>query len=172
MIVREATPNDAAGIARAHIDVWRTTYGSIVPDDYLASLSYEARERRWRQMLESPADPTFVFVAEDDRQVIGFAAGGRERTGEAAVTGELAAIYVRDEWQGQGVGRELARAVVARLQADGHRAMLVWVLAANAGARRFYEALGGRPERARPVEIAGLTLDEVGYVWPDLSGLV
>jgi hypothetical protein len=47
MILREARPADAAKIARVHVDGWRTTYRGIVPDDYLAALSYEAQERSW-----------------------------------------------------------------------------------------------------------------------------
>jgi hypothetical protein len=45
MRVREANPTDAAAIAKVHVDSWRTTYKSIVPDDFLANLSYEEHEK-------------------------------------------------------------------------------------------------------------------------------
>src|SRR5918998_4172552 len=54
-VVREARPADAAGIARVHVDTWRTTYRGIVPDDHLDALSYEARERFWAGALERTA---------------------------------------------------------------------------------------------------------------------
>ncbi len=55
MIVPEASYDDAPAIARVHVDTWRTTYRGIVPEDYLATLSYEKRESRWAQMLSTAA---------------------------------------------------------------------------------------------------------------------
>ena len=41
MHIREATLDDVPGIARVHVDTWRTTYPGIVPAEHLAGLSYE-----------------------------------------------------------------------------------------------------------------------------------
>lgn len=79
MLIREATPADAAAIARVHVESWRATYRGIVPDDYLARLSREGWERTWANTLRGAGDAdagTAVFVAEDDAgQVVGFASG-------------------------------------------------------------------------------------------------
>jgi len=40
-MIREATIDDATAIARVHIDAWRTTYATIVPNAHLAALSYD-----------------------------------------------------------------------------------------------------------------------------------
>ena len=181
-VVREARPADVPGIARVHVDTWRTTYRGIVPDDYLDALSYEARERLWTRALERLAaageaggtgNPHAggLFVAEaPGGEVVGFASCGREATGDPQYPDELYAIYVLDAWQGQGLGRRLARAVADRLAAAGLHAMLVWVLADNP-MRRFYEALGGRLLREKKVEIGGVALVEVAYGWPDTAAL-
>ncbi len=42
-----ATKEDISGIAKTHVDTWRTTYKSIVPDSYLNSLTYEEKENVW-----------------------------------------------------------------------------------------------------------------------------
>lgn len=76
MSVRMATVNDAAAIARVHVDSWRTTYAGIVPDDFLAGLSYASREQRWRELLSGVS---VAWVAEADGAVVGFAAGGANR---------------------------------------------------------------------------------------------
>ena len=47
MIIREANLDDAKGIAKVHVDSWRTTYKNIIPDEYLNNLSYEKREQLW-----------------------------------------------------------------------------------------------------------------------------
>ncbi|WP_306428702.1 hypothetical protein [Robertmurraya siralis] len=41
MIIREATLSDAEGIAKVHVDSWRTTYKGIVSDVFLEQLSYK-----------------------------------------------------------------------------------------------------------------------------------
>ena len=38
-MLRRANINDAAAIAKVHVDTWKSTYKGIVPDDYLSSLS-------------------------------------------------------------------------------------------------------------------------------------
>jgi len=43
MIIRKAKLDDATGIAKVHVDSWRTTYKGIIPDDFLNNLSYEQR---------------------------------------------------------------------------------------------------------------------------------
>jgi hypothetical protein len=52
------------------------------------------------------------------------------------------------------------------------RAERFWVFEANAQARAFYEALGGIVVRTQPIDIAGQTLTEVAYGWPNLSALL
>jgi hypothetical protein len=51
MNIRAAEPGDAAGIARVHVNSWRTTYPSILPAAVLASLSYQRRETAWVEIL-------------------------------------------------------------------------------------------------------------------------
>jgi hypothetical protein len=96
MFLREGTLNDVPMIARVHVDTWRTTYCGIVPDNYLAQLSYEKRERGWQQILSSTKDSeNFTYVAVDPSElIVGFANGGLERTGDPVYKGELNAIYI------------------------------------------------------------------------------
>jgi hypothetical protein len=49
--------------------------------------------------------------------------------------------------------------------------MLVWVLADNP-ARGFYERLGGRYLRQKPIEIGGIDLFEAAYGWDDIRVLI
>ncbi len=95
MIIRPARIEEAAGIARVQTDSWRSTYKGIVPDDYLASMSYEERTQGWRTGLSSPTRIAYDFVAEDDTgQIIGFISGGPVREHDPVYKGELYAIYL------------------------------------------------------------------------------
>ena len=169
--IRAAQPTDAAAIAHVHVDSWRTTYKGIVPDAYLATLSYEERTQQWRTVLSQPTT-SVVYVAEDDSgQVIGFASGGAERGGDPDYTGELYAIYLLHDVQQRGLGSQLTAAVVQKLLQDGLTSLLVWVLAANP-ACRFYESLGGQRLYDKLITIGGAPLVEVAYGWRDARVLV
>jgi len=167
MEIREAEINDAAAIARVHVDCWRTTYEGIVPEDYLAKLSYSQREGMWRHILRPGADKAYVYVAYEASGVVGFASGGPQRSGSLPYAGELYTIYILDTFQRKGLGHLLISRVAQRLLQEDMESMLVWVLDANIF-RRFYEILGGRPIAVQTISIGNVELDEVAYAWDDL----
>ena len=68
--------------------------------------------------------------------------------GRAGEVGELYAIYVTPAWWSAGVGRALMGSVLPALEAEGYRRVVLWVLADNARARRFYERAGFAPTAA------------------------
>jgi ribosomal protein S18 acetylase RimI-like enzyme len=168
MLLREATLNDVLAIAQVHVNTWRTTYRGTIPDDYLAQLSYEKRERGWMEIFSSAKDTgNFTYVTEDaSGQIVGFVNGGVERTGHLIYKGEINAIYILKTYQNQGIGRRLVMATANRLAQANIHSMLVWVLADNS-ACKFYEALGGQKIEQKILEIAGVELDEVAYGWSD-----
>ncbi len=170
--IHEAGCADAAAIARVSVDTWRTTYTGLVPDSVLAHMNYTDRERTWAAKLCAPDPPLFAYAATAaDGSVVGFASGGPEREADPIYTGELYALYILAHRQRNGLGRLLVAAVAARLLADGHRALLLWVLATNP-ARGFYERLGGVYLREQPLTLGPATLHEIAYGWPDLAALV
>jgi GNAT superfamily N-acetyltransferase len=170
-VIRPATPQDAPGIALVHVASWRTTYKGIMPDEMLANLSVERRESVWRDMLSNPASQTFVYIAEMDRQIVGFASGGPERSEHPIYKGELSAIYLLLDVQRQGIGRKLAEAVVQRLIELGHETMLIWVAAKNP-ATHFYAALGGVPVAHKQEEIGGAMIEEIAYGYDDIRSII
>ena len=168
-MVRPATLDDSPAIARVHVASWRSTYRTILPDDFLESLTDAGYADRWRRLIGEGS--SLVYVAEDDGAVVGFASGGRERAEEPGYTGELHAIYVLDAFQHRGHGRGLVKAMVDGLREMGLEDMIVWVLKDNQPARRFYERLGGTYVRTQPITIGSATLEEVSYGWRRLDGV-
>jgi ribosomal protein S18 acetylase RimI-like enzyme len=166
-MIRLALPNDAAEIARVHVDSWRSSYRGLLADEFLDSLSEAGYTDRWRRVIGDGA--SLVFVVEGADGVVGFASGGRERAGESGYEGELYAIYIVASSQRKGHGRELLHAMAAALREKGLRDMIVWVLRDNTAAREFYERLGGTYVRAQPITIGPTTLEEVSYGWRSLD---
>jgi ribosomal protein S18 acetylase RimI-like enzyme len=168
-MIRVATIDDAPAIARVHVASWRSTYRSMLPDEFLESLTEANYADRWRRFIADRSSR--AYVVEDGGEPVGFASGGKERAGEAAYTGELYAIYVLDAFQRRGYGRELVGAIAGGLIDMGLDDMIVWVLRDNQTARGFYERLGGVYVRTQPVTIGPATLEEVSYGWQRLDGL-
>jgi ribosomal protein S18 acetylase RimI-like enzyme len=165
--IRRALPHEASAVARVHIASWQTTYAGLLPEEYLRSLSFEAREQQWQRALNQPEH--CLFVAERDETVVGFAYGGKEEGLLAGYSGQLYAIYLLEAVQGIGLGRALAHAVVGCLRDRGHRSMVVWVLAENHRARRFYESLGGSEAGQQIITIGDIELEDIAYGWDDLE---
>jgi ribosomal protein S18 acetylase RimI-like enzyme len=173
VVIREARPADARAIARVHVDTWRTSYAGIIPQAFHESR--RNREALWAEVLATSEGGRwtghFVYVAAlHGKDIVGFAHGGPERTGDPAYRGELCTLYVLQAYQRRGLGSRLMAAVVGRFVEDGVRSMLVRVFRDNP-ARRFYEALGGRVVGVRSTTIRGLHVDEVAYGWTDITPL-
>jgi ribosomal protein S18 acetylase RimI-like enzyme len=171
-MIRQATPHDARAIAEIHVDTWRSTYKGIVSDEFLENLSYEKRERQWKERFSDGDNAKFVYVVEnEDSNVVGFAAGGPGRTEELDFDGEIYAIYIAQQHQRKGYGRELIKASVAALTDSGIDSMAIWVLEDNLLSRRFYESMGGVVTDRKMIPIGGVDLPEVAYGWRSLSDL-
>ena len=172
MIIREANQSDANGIAKVHVDCWRSTYGGIVPADFLADLSYHESEKFWRDLLIDSNMPGFVYVAvNDEGHIVGYITGGPEREGNRLYEGELYSIYILREFQRQGIGRSLTAAASKKLLQSGLKSVMLWTLAVNPY-RGFFEVLGGQIVSEETIEIGGSRLVQVAYGWSDVSELV
>ena len=162
--IRSATPKDARAIAEVHVASWRAAYRGHIPHHVLDGLSVEDREATWREGL-SAEEPGGALVAEDGGRVIGFVGFGPSRTfDDAEDVGEIYAIYLEPDYQRRGVGRRLLDGALEALAERGVREATLWVLESNAGARRFYEALGWRTDDiTRHDQIERVKVDEVRY---------
>ncbi|MET1013849.1 MAG: GNAT family N-acetyltransferase [Paenisporosarcina sp.] len=168
MRIRNANLADIKGIAKVHVDSWKTTYENIISEDFLNNLSYESREKVWKTNMSNMN----VYVAENaEGDVVGFSTGGKERSGNYdGINGELYAIYILKEYQGQGLGRMLVKPVIDELLNLGIKSMLVLVLEKNSSFQ-FYEALGARQIEIIEVEIAGDKQNEIVYGWDDIKAI-
>jgi len=170
--IRRARVEDAEAIARVRIDCWRITYRGLIPNAYLDSMQIDDSTALWHRVLSAGPNTTSVFVAENDGDVIGFAAGNMLQEPRYDVDAELSAAYVQREFQRAGVGRQLVAAVADAQRAHGAHGLIVWVIAGNKGARAFYEQLGATLLVEQPFEWDGMPLVEAGYAFDDLDVLM
>jgi GNAT superfamily N-acetyltransferase len=180
--VRAAVPGDANSIAVVHAAAARDAYRDLMPREYLTRWDVESLREVWNLI---PADTDWprrgTFVAEDNGQIVGFVRIGPASHDDASEdVGAVKALYVLSEMWGMGAGRVLMQQAVATLREAHFNEATLWVLGANARARRFYEAAGWFVDGTeRTDELRGFPVREIRYrcllgqtvaVEPGLSG--
>ena len=162
MDIRLSKPADSAALAALHGDAWRYAYRGIIPGISLERMIARRGPAWWERMHGSSHR---VLVLEFDKRVAGYATFGPCRTRSVPPMGEIYELYFRPEFQGIGFGKRLFIEARRDLSESIFFGLLVWALADNDLACRFYTALGGR-ERIRAHErIGGIRLEKIGFVW-------
>ncbi|MEN5148824.1 GNAT family N-acetyltransferase [Pseudomonas orientalis] len=169
-MIRRALPSDASAIAQVHISSWQEAYRDLMPAHYLSGLTttLAQREVHWSRLIA--AGESNVWVADLDKQIVGWISVGASRDGDAAGAdaGEVMALYVLARYWQTGVGLALWRAGLQDLMEQGYERVTLWVLADNERAIRFYRKAGCVEETGteRTLERGGVTLVEVRYGLP------
>ena len=134
--IRTGEPDDAETLFAIHRESAMMANVEIFPPDLYTFPDAEMR-KVWAEALHS--DDTAVLIAERAGSPVGFV---------TVSPGWLRNLFVLpDEW-GSGAGAALHDQAVGLLHDLGSIAQL-WVLEANARARRFYETRGWRDDGGR-----------------------
>jgi len=183
MVIRSARPDDASAMARVMVDTFLSSHQGMMPEEAWnkrkAEWTYEVSARNWDRALREIAQAAHprecIHVAEDaSGEIVGLAMGVALETqspDSALRIGEVCVLYVRQSWQGQGIGTLLVKAIATHLAQVGISTLHTAVLTANTPARRFYESLGGRVIGEREFDEEGFLLPEVVYGWAEISDL-
>jgi GNAT superfamily N-acetyltransferase len=115
-----------------------------MPDDLLDSLRPTSRGKAWRAWLTEESSNDFVaWVAEEDGEIVGFAASSRARDDDVSERcAELLMIYLLEDYLGRGIGRQLIGAAEEHWRTAGYDMAILWVLETNSATRAFYEREG------------------------------
>jgi GNAT superfamily N-acetyltransferase len=170
--IHKAQIDNCAGLARVQVDSYRTAYAGLLPEDYLARLTYEEQEQDWRDWLATRPDDILHVAESNSGEIMGYALGRPGLSKIAPYDSELLALHVRDISQRHGIGKQLIAAVAKELKRQGCSSLMVWVLEKNP-ARSFYEHLGGQLIGKQTIVLgpgdAGAT--EVAYGWSSIDPL-
>jgi GNAT superfamily N-acetyltransferase len=162
--IRQAALADAEGIASAHTLSWQTSYRGILPDRVLDRIDVGQRAASRREILRDRSILTLVAYDTTHRDIVGFCDAGRNRS-SSKYAGEIYAIYIEHHAKRYGLGREMFERVTAWLREQRLQSLIIWVLDDNHHARRFYDAMGGRPDIRVNTRVGGFPVVELSYVW-------
>ena len=142
--IRRAGLDDATSIAKVHVAAWKAAYEGLFDGAAMARRSVQIRADQWHRGLAWPEERGFlVWVAENEGQIVGFISAGPSEDSQApSDVGEIFTLYLEPTCIGQGFGRALMLESLDELKRRGFKEVILWVLADNSRARRFYEAAG------------------------------
>lgn len=134
-----ATDTDREREARVALirAAWHAAYSSIYTAEEIDGI-FDGALSMHGSWLPRRSGPAGTFVAEDaERGLAGLVSLGLLEPG----IGEVAALYIRPDWQRRGLGRRLWEYGLSRLRDRGLAGVEVWTLA-RAEAQSFYRAVG------------------------------
>ncbi len=181
ILIRPAHPEDATGMGRVMVDTYLSAHHGQMPEAAWIKRrdewTYEVSEQGWRRGITKLAvqpEPTECFyVAEylPTHEIVGLAHGHRSERDLLPNAGEVGSLYVGQNFQGRGVGRDLVRAVAAQLAAQGCSALIICAATANGPGRGFYEAIGGRVVGEADFDEEGWSIPQTVYGWDNIQAL-
>ncbi len=134
-LLTDATEGDLPGILAIFNDVIATT--TAVYREEPVSLD---ERRTWMRSRLAAGYP--VLVAKDAQGVAGFASFGEFRAWPCYRHTVEHTVHVRSDVRGQGIGRTLLEALVARASALGKHVLVAGIDADNAVSLRLHQRLG------------------------------
>jgi len=167
MNIRNAIKDDAASIAKAHIEAWCSGYKGIMPDEYLKSLSVKLITKEWQEALTKNS-PGINLVIECNNVVSGFCVYGPARDKDISTlnVGELVALNILPSFWGMGLGTKLVKHVIKSANNHQWKLLYLWVIKENDRARKLYELMGFEVEGSEKIDtkLTGCKLHEIRYV--------
>ncbi|UWQ29897.1 GNAT family N-acetyltransferase [Leisingera sp. M523] len=168
--IRFACADDAAGIAKVHVQCWEECY-PFLPQGLRRARNLSVRVEQWKHRLAQPAEG-LTWVLEDEGRIVGFAhlaPNSDPEIPEAAA--DLHACYFLPEYRGSTAGPEMMAEMLRASLTLGWKTFCIWAWRENP-IRITYRALGLLPVVRRSRELCGFSAPEVGYFHPDASAMI
>jgi 3-deoxy-manno-octulosonate cytidylyltransferase (CMP-KDO synthetase) len=167
VVIRDATPNDVADVARVHVESWQQSFEGIAPDDYLNSMSVERRKEVFGQRLSEPSYR--LLVAEiPSRGIVGFIDFGTPDLENYGFDARIYSFYLLPQYQRLGIGRSLFDRCFKMMSEDGFKSACLDTLEMSPY-RRFYEKYGGEAVAHDSHKLGDQDFATVIYGWRSLE---
>lgn len=162
MEIRYILPeDDLLEISNIYEQSWKFAYKNIIPQDYLDSIP----SGRWAGNINRAGMNNNLIVIENEK-IIGTSCFGKSRWEKYSEYGEIVSIYFLPEYMGKGYGKFLIKRVIDELKNMGFKNILLWVLADNHRARKFYEKCEFiQTGEFKDDNIGGKELREIMYIY-------
>jgi ribosomal protein S18 acetylase RimI-like enzyme len=164
--VRPASEKDIPAISRIYVETWFSTYRRLMADSFLKAVNPVSAERTFWESFLSKGYSYFVLVAENSAgEIMGYLDGGRDREDPKKHLGEIYGLYVLENFQGKGTGRELLRRAFEEFRTLKFPTVRAWVLK-EGPSRGFYEREDGKLQNeTKQLALGTDSINLVSYRW-------
>lgn len=169
-IIRKATPSDAKKIAEVLAYTWQTTYKGLLSDFILEEKINGINEKANQIAAKIPIKNNY-YVAEVANNVVGVLIYGKSRNSSYPNYGEINAIYVLKEYQGNKIGKKLFLTGINELINIGYNEMILNVLKGNPTIK-FYEHFGGQKVATKHDQFGTDTIEEHVMLFKNLKEII
>lgn len=160
-IIRLNEIQDQGQMARIKIDGWKNAYDKIIASKYLNELDYESQKQRYISSFEEYKD--LVLVADREGEILGYSCFNYYNDNDSKYDAELVSLYIKKSETGRGIGTNLLKETAKLLYNNGKSNMIIWCLANNYPAIKFYEGLGGKKVDQKRAKIGDEYYEEYGF---------
>ncbi|WP_042224353.1 GNAT family N-acetyltransferase [Oceanobacillus manasiensis] len=154
--IRLMREKDISAVQHVARTSWNATYKGIIPEtiqENFINMAYSD------VMMERRVKNSFLYVAEKDHEIIGFANFSRvKEDGEV----ELSAIYILPQTQAQGIGTAMLEKGINEIK--GVTKICLNVEEKNVVGKNFYIAKGFRAESTFEEDLDGYILKTVRMI--------
>ena len=144
-IIQLATLDDYVSVARLHFLSHTVSFAPFASERWLNSRRLDDYLSRWRETLGLPAHGESTLIARIAGETVGIVRVARSEVPEsesAASSAELTGMHVVPGLTGRGIGTLLMQRSLDYIREQNFSRVVLGVIAANTGARRFYEFHG------------------------------
>ncbi|QHW32983.1 GNAT family N-acetyltransferase [Paenibacillus rhizovicinus] len=159
-VIRQALPADWFELGELQARSYHDAYRRLLPNDFLSKVTAENRQAGCRERLRDNQEYTAMLLV--DNRAAGYISLGLPIDARSE-DGEITALYLLREYWGHKLGTRLMGWGMERLRERGCTTAGLWVLEKNAGARRFYERRGFRPDGQQRVVMRGDAFVQLRY---------
>lgn len=169
IIIEKCTKNDGLKYINLKNLVWENTYQNIFPQEVFEKNN--ARKEKFAETFETfLKDKNCLYIfAKIKGEVVGLLFGALKTFNkhfQELGYGELVAIYIHPNFQGQGIGRKLKSFFESWLQENGITNYCLNVLKDNQKAIEVYTKWGGKLfEKTTQIELLGAPYTELVFTF-------
>lgn len=153
-VIRSATLDDHEPIAQLLFRSHTISFAAYATDEWVCSRQLDVYRSRWRDILSNSTPSDTTIVALLDGAVVGSV--HVSPTESPDYDAQLIGMHVEPHLTGSGIGGLLMRSALEFIRKQGYERVELGVIAANTGARRFYEAHGWILVRTFPKGVEGV----------------
>ena len=140
--IRLANKEDVNNLAKLKQKVWDETYRGIYDDDIIDNFDYAKSENTFQNIIDNVS--ISLYVVESNHELVGYMSVGVPIREYADYNQEIGLLYLRKDFQHQGIGRELFNIGYDKIKNNGYDNFFISCNKYNINARLFYEKMGGK----------------------------